>query len=201
MATRLLISSYFVVVGLCLVESPLLTTLIGPDLLPPVAAQSIQVLVLGAATLVMMAHFVRPAALFLIVFTLISSAVHFSFNWSDGALSKIWGEVSLVGALLMIALTAQPIAFEVGRVRRKARSIRPRRVQLADDDLQPQIDEIDEDDLDGPVNLMAVETDFDDEFSAEDEAPDTTLGRGEMSNLFHDLWDERTPIRAREQVA
>ncbi|MBV0912047.1 hypothetical protein [Anianabacter salinae] len=184
LATRLLISSYFVVVGLCLIEDPVLYTFLIPGHLNSFASQSLQLLVILAASLIMLARFVRPAALFLIVFTMASAGIHFGSTWSGDSLESLWREVSLIGALLMIALTARPVILDLTAIFGKRPAVTPRRVKLDTSGL--------------PASLLA-EVEDDDEVEEKDAQPQ--LERGEISNLFHDLWEDTQPIRTRPGTA
>jgi uncharacterized membrane protein YphA (DoxX/SURF4 family) len=130
--TRLLIASYFLASVMGIIRDPVLHTMLSAH----GSSVALQLLLVSSVTItalmVMFAHFVRPAALFLAVFTLWSAVLHFGPGWSPDALGSLWLQLALTSALVLVATDA-PAA---GLGRRRSRSSRgkgqiaPRRIAV-----------------------------------------------------------------------
>jgi uncharacterized membrane protein YphA (DoxX/SURF4 family) len=122
--TRLLIASYFLASVMGIIRDPVLHTMLSAH----GSSVALQLLLVSSVTItalmVMFAHFVRPAALFLAVFTLWSAVLHFGPGWSPDALGSLWLQLALTSALVLVATDAP--AAGPGRRRNRSRHRRRR---------------------------------------------------------------------------
>ena len=98
--TRILILSYFVALGLGLIEGAELTRLTAPFLEEPQASYAIGIVVVLLAFMVLTGMFRRPAALIL---SLILFWASYMSMFATDDLTGFWRDLALIGGLLMTA--------------------------------------------------------------------------------------------------